>query len=64
MSIDLHTHSYYSDGSDSPEEIIQKGAELGLRAIALTDHDNTDGVKEFMEAGQRAGILAIPGVEI
>ena len=44
MSIDLHTHSYYSDGSDSPEEIIQKGAELGLRAIALTDHDNTVGV--------------------
>ena len=64
MSIDLHTHSYYSDGSDSPEEIVQKGAALGLRAIALTDHDNTDGVKEFMEAGQSAGILAIPGVEI
>lgn len=64
MSIDLHTHSYYSDGSDSPEEIVQKGAALGLRAIALTDHDNTDGVKEFMKAGQSAGILAIPGVEI
>ena len=64
MSIDLHTHSYYSDGSDSPEEIARKGAAIGLRAIALTDHDNTDGVVEFMRAGHAAGVIAIPGVEI
>ena len=42
MAIDLHTHSVYSDGSDKPEEIIEKAAAQGLRAVALTDHDTTD----------------------
>jgi len=39
--IDLHTHSNFSDGSDTPTELAQKAYELGISAIALTDHDTT-----------------------
>lgn len=62
--IDLHMHSSYSDGSLKPEELIKEARELGLSAIALTDHDTIDGVVEFMELGNRYEIKAIPGVEI
>jgi len=41
--VDLHTHSSVSDGTDTPEALIEHAAELGLRAIALTDHDTTNG---------------------
>lgn len=40
MGLDLHTHSIYSDGALSPEEIIDTSIELGLSAISITDHDN------------------------
>lgn len=61
---DLHTHSYYSDGTDSPTQLVEKAVEMGLSAIALTDHDTVAGLPEFMGAALEAGILAIPGVEI
>jgi hypothetical protein len=62
--IDLHIHSAYSDGSQSPEALILEAKALGLSAIALTDHDTVDGLPEFMEFGQRHGIKTVPGVEI
>ncbi|MGH1366159.1 MAG: PHP domain-containing protein [Calditrichia bacterium] len=62
--IDLHMHSTYSDGSQTPEQLMQEAKELGLTAIALTDHDTIDGIPEFMELGKKYGIRAIPGVEI
>ena len=40
MGLDLHTHSVYSDGSLTPEEIIDVAVDLGLTAISITDHDN------------------------
>ena len=40
--IDLHIHSNYSDGSDSPDEILRKAEQLGMSAISITDHDNCD----------------------
>ena len=61
--IDLHTHSYYSDGSCSPDELVFEAHKAGLSAIALTDHDNTDGVNEAIEAGKRYGVEVIPGIE-
>lgn len=64
MAIDLHTHSVYSDGSDKPEEIIEKAAALGLHAVALTDHDTTDGIAKFKAAGEAWGIQAISGIEL
>lgn len=61
---DLHTHSWFSDGTDSPSELMKKAAALGLSAIALTDHNTVAGLPEFLEAAEGTGILAVPGVEI
>ena len=62
--IDLHTHSSASDGTDSPRELVTHARELGLRAIALTDHDTVDGVKEALAAGEEYGVEVLPGIEI
>lgn len=62
--IDLHTHSTTSDGSMSPAEVVRHAREKGLAAIALTDHDTIDGVKEALEEGIRSGVEVIPGIEI
>lgn len=44
MIIDMHTHSFYSDGTLSPEELVKEASEVGLKSICLTDHDTMDGV--------------------
>ena len=62
--VDLHTHSSASDGTDSPRELVAHARELGLRAIALTDHDTVDGVKEALAAGAEYGVEVLPGIEI
>jgi 3',5'-nucleoside bisphosphate phosphatase len=62
--IDLHTHSNASDGSMSSVELVRHAKEKGLAAIALTDHDTVDGVKDALEEGERIGIEVIPGIEI
>jgi len=62
--IDLHTHSFFSDGSMSPTELITHAKSAGLSAVALTDHDTTDGIKEALRAGELLGIEVIAGVEI
>ncbi len=62
--IDLHTHSMASDGSMSPAELVRHAHEKGLSALALTDHDTVDGVKEALEEGERLGVEVIPGIEI
>jgi predicted metal-dependent phosphoesterase TrpH len=62
--IDLHTHTVFSDGSQTPTELVEEAAAKGLTAIAVTDHDTVDGVPEALAAGERLGIEVIPGVEI
>ncbi len=62
--IDLHVHTTASDGTMTPEEVVFHAARQGLKAVAITDHDTVDGVQEAMEAGSRAGIEVVPGVEI
>ena len=62
--IDLHTHSTASDGSMSPAEVVRLAREKGLSAIALTDHDTVDGVREALEEGKKSGVEVIPGIEI
>jgi len=64
MMIDLHLHSRFSDGLDSPAQLIDKAIELKLRAIALTDHDTIDGLREFLSYGENKNIIVIPGMEI
>ena len=61
--VDLHTHSNKSDGSLSPTELIDYAVEKGLSAIALTDHDTTDGIKEALKAAEGKNIEVIPGIE-
>ena len=62
--IDLHIHSYYSDGTMSPRELVKEAKKAGLRAISLTDHDTTEGLDEFMDSGREYGIETIPGIEL
>lgn len=61
---DFHTHSTASDGTLAPAELVAESARRGLTHIALTDHDTTSGVVEALDAGRRAGVTVIPGVEL
>ena len=61
--IDLHTHSTMSDGSMTPVEVVRHAKAQGLAAIALTDHDSIDGVREAMAEGERIGIEVVPAIE-
>ena len=62
--IDLHTHSYISDGSSSPSEVVQAAFKNNLKAIALTDHDSIYGIKEAIMAAKKYNIKIINGIEI
>ncbi len=64
MGVDLHTHTTASDGSDSPFQLVEAAAALGLSAVAITDHDTTQGLKEAKEAAWGAGIELVEGVEL
>lgn len=62
--IDLHTHSTASDGIYSPAELLHRAKDIGLRVLALTDHDSTDGLLEAAQTASRLDIDLIPGIEI
>ena len=60
----MHNHSTCSDGLLSPTQLIELAARTGVDAIALTDHDTTDGLAEAAIAASRLGVTLVPGVEI
>ena len=64
MPSDLHIHSTYSDGKDTPEEIVEAAKTAGLRYISITDHDSVEGVTALYESGHYASgsLRIIPGV--
>jgi hypothetical protein len=64
LSIDLHTHSTYSDGVLTPAELVRRAAARGVHMLALTDHDETGGIAEAQFAAAEAGIRLVAGVEI
>jgi 3',5'-nucleoside bisphosphate phosphatase len=64
MSIDLHTHSYYSDGTKSPTELVCLAASSGVSALSVTDHDTMEGVEEALLAGIKYGVEVVPGLEL
>jgi len=61
---DLHLHTYFSDGTFSPEELVGHGHRLGFAALALTDHDSVEGCARMAAACVAAGIDFIPGTEL
>ena len=63
--VHLHVHTHYSllDGLCSPRALTQRAAELGMPALAITDHGAIYGVVEFYQAAQEAGIKPIIGME-
>jgi len=62
--VDLHVHSSVSDGLLTPRELVRHAKAVGLKAMALTDHDTVAGVAEALEAGREVGLEVIAGVEI
>lgn len=60
--VDLHTHTKASDGTLSPEELVQLAGQIGLRAVAITDHDTTDGLREL--EGTELPVELVPGLEV
>ena len=61
--IDLHVHSTFSDGSYSPQEIVKLAAAIGLKAVALTDHDTIKGIPEAILWGKENHVEIVPGIE-
>ncbi|MBQ3642633.1 PHP domain-containing protein [bacterium] len=64
MKVDLHIHTTYSDGSFSPEKIVDTALDVGLEAIAITDHDNILSHKIASDYAKDKPIKILPGVEI
>lgn len=61
---DLHNHTIASDGEYTPTELVDEAKKLGLVAVGVTDHDTLAGLDEAMVAGESAGVLVVPGVEV
>ncbi len=62
--VDLHTHTIFSDGLFTPEELIAEASRLGFTAVAVTDHDSVDGIERARAEGKRRGVEVVPGVEM
>lgn len=61
---DLHIHTYYSDSTSSPEEVVEDAVNAGLSCIAITDHDVVDGIDPVKLKAQERGIEVIAGIEL
>ena len=64
MSIDLHAHTTASDGSFSPAELVRHARDIGLNAVAVTDHDTFGGWDQALRAGEEIGVEVVPGIEL
>jgi len=64
LKFDLHSHSNASDGSLSPESLVQRARECGVDVLALTDHDITAGLEAASRSARQWDVQLIPGVEI
>ena len=62
--IDLHTHSYYSDGALSPRVIVCRAINAGCNYLSLTDHDSVEGIEEAEKFAKNSEMNFIKGVEI
>lgn len=64
MFVDLHNHSSFSDGTMSPEEILQTAKAANVSVLAITDHDILEGSRELLKLSKNEEITVISGVEI
>ena len=64
IKIDLHVHTTFSDGTLTPREVVCAAQSVGLRAIAITDHDTLRGNDDAMDEGKKLGVEVVPGVEV
>ena len=62
--MDLHTHTFYSDGIGTPELNVRTARIQGIELLAITDHDKTEGYEEARIAGEKMQVQVIPGVEV
>ena len=60
---DLHTHSYYSDGTFSPAQLLVAAEKAELSALVLSDHNTVAGLPDFMTAAESSSVEAVPGIE-
>ncbi len=61
--VDLQVHSTCSDGTDTPAALVAQAARLGVRVLALTDHDSVLGIDEALAAGAEHGVEILPALE-
>ena len=64
VATDLHGHTFHSDGRATPDEYVEFRRALGMKAIAIADHDVLSGVRAGAIAAERAGMLFIPALEV
>lgn len=64
MKADLHCHSFFSDGGQSPEELVERALAAHIRLLALTDHDTIAGLSRLHDAAKGCPIQIINGVEL
>lgn len=64
LSADLHIHTTFSDGADTPQQVVEKATAMGLHAIAITDHDAVGGIEDAKKAAVGVGLEVIAGVEL
>jgi len=64
MLCDLHTHSLYSDGTCTPEQLLKAAEESSVAALALTDHNTTAGLPAFLAAAGNYAVEPVCGVEL
>jgi len=63
--VDLHIHTYFSDGKYSPEQILSRAAEMGLKAVAFADHDNANAARHVraLAPGVVPEVEVVPAIE-
>jgi hypothetical protein len=64
LRADLHSHSFYSDGTMAPGDLARRAAEHGVELYALTDHDEVSGLAEAKAAAVERSLAFVPGVEV
>jgi len=61
---DLHIHTYFSDGTFTPTEVVNTAKRRGIACIGICDHDCVMGLEQTIAAGEKQGIEVVPGIEV